>query len=152
MNDLLLSGPKARRATLRKLLSTGAATTQTELCEMLAQRGHRATQSTISRDLKLLGAERRHTDDGTVVYRIPPRPRRGLSPEMVTAIEHNEIAVVIRTEIGRAQAVGLDLDAMGDPDVLGTIAGDDTVLVIPRSIQHTQTLAGRLRRLVGLGT
>jgi transcriptional regulator of arginine metabolism len=150
MNDLLLSGPKARRATLRKLLSTGAATTQTELCEMLAQRGHRATQSTISRDLKLLGAERRHTDDGTIVYRIQPRPRRGLSGEMVTSIEHNEIVVVIRTEIGRAQAVGLDLDAMGDADILGTLAGDDTVLVIPRSTQRTTALAGRLKRMVGM--
>ena len=145
----LLHGPKARRAALRKLLSTGAATTQTELCEMLAQRGHRATQSTVSRDLKLLGAERRHTDDGTIVYRIPPRPRRGLSPDMVTGVEHNEIVVVVRTEIGRAQAVGLDLDALADPDILGTLAGDDTVLVIPRSITQSAALAGRLRRLIG---
>lgn len=151
MNDMLLSGPKARRAALRKLLSSGAATTQTELCEMLAQRGHRATQSTVSRDLKLLGAERRQTDDGTVVYRIPPRPRRGLSPDMVTSVEHNEIVLVIRTEIGRAQAVGLDLDAMGDPEIMGTLAGDDTVLVIPRSTGNVAGLAVRLRRLCGIG-
>jgi transcriptional regulator of arginine metabolism len=149
MTDSLMTGAKARRAALRKLLSTGAATTQTELCDALARRGHQATQSTVSRDLKLLGAERRHAEDGSIVYRIPPRPRRGLSAEMVTGIEHNEAMVVIRTEVGRAQAVGLDLDAMGDEDVLGTLAGDDTVLVIPRSTARVAALAARLRRMVG---
>ncbi len=151
MVDSLMTGPKARRAALRKLLSTGAATTQSELCEMLARRGHQATQSTVSRDLKLLGAERRHAEDGSIVYRIPPRPRRGLSADMVTNIEHNETVIVIRTEIGRAQAVGLDLDALGDRDVMGTLAGDDTVLVIPRSTTRIPALLARLRRLVGSG-
>jgi transcriptional regulator of arginine metabolism len=151
MSESLMTGPKARRSALRKLLSTGAATTQAELCEMLSARGHQATQSTVSRDLKLLGAERRHAEDGSIVYRIPPRPRRGLSADMVMAIEYNEAVVVIRTEIGRAQAVGFDLDALGDRDVLGTLAGDDTVLVIPRSTTRIPNLVARLGRLVGLG-
>ena len=145
-----LTGPKARRAALRKLLTGGAASTQTELCEMLASRGHATTQSTVSRDLKLLGAERIVAEDGTIAYRLASRSRTGLSPDMVNSIEHNEAIVVIRTDVGRAQAVGLDLDALGLPDVLGTVAGDDTVLVVPRSITRTAALAQAIRHTVGL--
>ena len=120
------------------------------MCTLLADRGHPTTQSTVSRDLKLLGAERVITDDGEVAYRLPAGGRRGLAPDMVTAIDHNEAMVVIRTEIGRAQAVGFDLDALGLAEVMGTLAGDDTVLVVPRSITQTAHLAEQLRRMVGL--
>jgi len=114
---------------------------------MLAERGHPTTQSTVSRDLKLLGAERLVGDDGTVAYRLVTRARTGLSPDMVIGIDHNEAMVVIRTEIGRAQAVGFDLDALGLPDIIGTLAGDDTVLVIPRTITRTDVLAATIRTM-----
>lgn len=145
-----ITGPKARRSTLRKLLSGTTASTQAELCDMLAERGHPTTQSTVSRDLKLLGAERIIGEDGTIAYRLATRARTSLSPDMVTSIENNEAMVVIRTEIGRAQAVGFDLDALGLPDVIGTLAGDDTVLVVPRSLQRTEALVDTLRKLAGL--
>lgn len=145
-----ITGPKARRSALRKLLAGATASTQAELCNQLAERGHPTTQSTVSRDLKLLGAERIVGEDGTIAYRLATRPRTGLSPDMVTGIEFNEAMVVIRTEIGRAQAVGLDLDALALPDVMGTLAGDDTVLVVPRSITRTTALAESIRKLVGL--
>ncbi|MBL4689338.1 MAG: hypothetical protein JKY37_32405 [Nannocystaceae bacterium] len=145
-----ITGPKARRSTLRKLLAGGVANTQGELCTLLAERGHPTTQSTVSRDLKLLGAERVVGDDGTVGYRLTTRVRGGVSPDMIIGVEHNEAMVVIRTEIGRAQAVGLDLDALGLPDVMGTVAGDDTVLVVPRSIHRTDALADAIRQMAGL--
>jgi transcriptional regulator of arginine metabolism len=69
---------------------------------------------------------------------------------MVVGIDHNEVAIVIRTRVGRAQAVGLELDALRVAGVLGTLAGDDTVVVIPKSIAQTVDLARRLRELVGL--
>lgn len=139
---------RQRRAVLRELLASGRAATQGELCELLAARGHVATQSTVSRDLKRLGAQRTVGPDGATTYRLEARP--GLPAGMVLAVEHNEAMVVLRTEIGRAQAVGLDLDALEHPDVLGTLAGDDTVLVVPRSIERTRSLAQALRSLAGL--
>ncbi|MEM6993230.1 MAG: hypothetical protein AAF721_22140 [Myxococcota bacterium] len=145
-----ITGPKARRSALRKLLAGGVATTQGELCALLAERGHATTQSTVSRDLKLLGAERVVAEDGTVGYRLATRARAGVSPDMITSVEHNEAMVVIRTGIGRAQAVGLDLDALGLADVMGTVAGDDTVLVVPRSVHRTAALADAIRTMVGL--
>jgi transcriptional regulator of arginine metabolism len=69
---------------------------------------------------------------------------------MIDRIDHNESMVVIRTKIGRAQAVGVEVDGLKDPDVLGTLAGDDTVIVVPRSAAATTKLAARLRELVGL--
>lgn len=146
-----MESSKTRRAALRKLLAMGQASTQDELCRMLSERGHRATQSTVSRDLKLLGAQRIQREGGEYGYHLRTAAPSGFPADMVVGIEHNETAIVIRTRVGRAQAVGLELDAMRVPGVLGTLAGDDTVLVIPRSVAHTIDLATRLRDLVGLG-
>lgn len=143
---------KARRAALRKLLLSGSPGTQMELCERLAERGFTATQSTVSRDLKLLGAERVIREDGDFAYVLRTGPPGPFPADMVLAVEHNECLVVVRTRVGRAQAVGLDLDAMRLPNMIGTLAGDDTVLVIPRSVHATADLARQLRELTGLAT
>lgn len=146
-----MESSKSRRSALRKLLAMGEASTQTELCRMLAERGHRVTQSTVSRDLKLLGAHRIQRDDGELVYHLRGSTIGGFPAEMVVAVDHNEAMIVIRTRVGRAQAVGLELDALKWSSVLGTLAGDDTVLVIPKSLTQTLELARRLRELAGLG-
>jgi transcriptional regulator of arginine metabolism len=141
---------KARRAVLQELLSGGKASTQAELCELLAARGHAATQSTVSRDLKRLGAQRAVGADGEPVYRLGAGgPTRGLSRGMVTRIEHNECLVVLRTPVGRAQVVGIELDDLEHPEILGTLAGDDTVLVVPRSVGRIGELVQALRVLTG---
>jgi transcriptional regulator of arginine metabolism len=142
-----MSETHERRKVLRQLLLAGSAgSTQAQLVAALADQGFGTTQSTISRDLKLLGAERRVREDGSWVYRLEPGP--GVFPVgMVVAVEHNEVLVIVRTRVGRAPAVGLELDALGHPDVLGTIAGDDTVLVIPRSIKRVAELALALAAL-----
>jgi transcriptional regulator of arginine metabolism len=145
-----MESSKARRGALRKLLAMGQASTQDELCKMLADRGHRAMQSTVSRDLKLLGAQRVQREGGEYVYHLRTAAPSGFPTDMVVGIDHNEVAIVIRTRVGRAQAVGLELDALRVAGVLGTLAGDDTVVVIPKSIAQTVDLARRLRELVGL--
>lgn len=147
-----MSSSKSRRLALRELLLAGRPGTQIELCRALAARGFAATQSTISRDLKVLGAARVLRDDGDFGYSLRSAPRGAFPGEMIVAVQHNETAIVVRTRVGRAPAVGLELDAMGHDDILGTIAGDDTVLVIPRSIAATPRLAEHLRRLAGIET
>lgn len=142
---------KVRRTALQELLSGGRASTQAELCELLAEQGHPATQSTVSRDLKRLGAQRSVGADGVPVYRLGGSPpRQGLSAQMVLGIEHNECLVVLRTPAGMAPAVGIELDELGHADVLGTLAGDDTVLVVPRSVGRIGELVQDLRALAGL--
>jgi transcriptional regulator of arginine metabolism len=146
-----MSETRERRQILRQLLLEGnGGSTQAQLVEALAeQHGIATTQSTVSRDLKYLGAERRLRDDGTPVYRLDPGP--GVFPiGMVVAVEHNEMLIVVRTRVGRAPAVGIEIDALELDEVLGTIAGDDTVLVIPRSMALVDALAAKLRELAEL--
>ena len=145
-----MTSAKARRLTLRQLLLGGQTGTQQELCDRLADRGFVATQSTVSRDLKVLGAQRVLRDDGHFAYHLRGNGRGAFPTEMILAVDHNETTVVVRTKVGRAQAVGLDLDDMNHADILGTLAGDDTVLVVPRSIKETAALARSLRELAGL--
>lgn len=147
-----MESAKARRSALRKLLAVGQATSQDELVRLLGERGHSVTQSTVSRDLKLLGAQRVQQSNGEYGYQLrQTHAPSGFPIEMVVGVEHNEVCVVVRTKVGRAQAVGLELDALRLAGVLGTIAGDDTVVVIPRSIAQADELARRLRALVGGG-
>ncbi|MFO7563952.1 MAG: arginine repressor [Enhygromyxa sp.] len=143
MNDT-----KHRRKLLRQLLLSGkGGSSQAQLAEALAERGITTTQSTISRDLKLLGAQRRVRDDGSSVYRLESAGETSFPAAMVLSVEHNETMIVIRTRVGRAPAVGLELDGLRHLEILGTIAGDDTVLVIPRSVARIAELAGELSEL-----
>jgi transcriptional regulator of arginine metabolism len=146
-----MSETKQRRKTLRQLLLSGrGGSTQTQLVEALAERGLAATQSTISRDLKLLGAQRRVRDDGSFVYRLESERDSKFPAGMVLTVEHNEAVIVIRTRVGRAPAVGIELDDLRHGEILGTIAGDDTVIVIPRSLARISELASALAELAEL--
>ncbi len=145
-----MKGAKARRLALKQLLLSGQTGTQQELCDLLGGRGFEATQSTISRDLKALGAQRRQRADGEFAYHLHAATSTAFDADMVQEVACNEQMIIMRTRIGRAQAVGLDLDAMRHPDILGTLAGDDTVLVIPRTVERVHALAATLRELSGL--
>ncbi|EDM75560.1 transcriptional regulator, ArgR [Plesiocystis pacifica SIR-1] len=146
-----MSATKERRKTLRQLLLSGlGGSTQAQLADALAERGIVTTQSTISRDLKLLGAQRRIREDGSFVYRLETGGRTSFPSGMVLAVEFNEVMIVVRTRVGRAPAVGIELDGLRHPDILGTVAGDDTVLVVPRSTRHIERLARVLIELAEL--
>lgn len=145
-----MKGAKARRLALRQLLLSGQTGTQQELCDLLRSRGFEATQSTISRDLKALGAQRTQRGDGEFAYHLQTETSAAFDADMVQAVLCNEAIILMRTSIGRAQAVGFDLDAMRHPDILGCLAGDDTVLVIPTSVHRVEALATLLRELSGL--
>jgi transcriptional regulator of arginine metabolism len=146
-----VSETKHRRKLLRQLLlSGGGGSSQAQLVEALAERGVVTTQSTVSRDLKLLGAQRRVRDDGSLVYRLESASHNSFPAQMVLSVEHNEVMVVVRTRVGRAPAVGLELDGLRHPDILGTIAGDDTVLVIPRSVARVAELCAAISELAEL--
>jgi transcriptional regulator of arginine metabolism len=146
-----VSETKQRRKLLRQLLLAGrGGSTQAQLVDALAERGIQTTQSTVSRDLKLLGAQRRVRDDGSFVYRLESAGQTNFPASMVVSVEHNETVVVVRTRVGRAPAVGLELDRLRHPDILGTLAGDDTVMVIPRSIGRVAQLANAISELAEL--
>ena len=124
-----------RRQRLIELLRQGVAATQEEIGERLATDGFSATQATISRDLDDVGAVRRH-ENGRIVYAMPDRngPPDGFGKrifaELVRTVSSSGNLVVVRTYPGMAPTVGAVLDQAAVPGVLGTVAGDDTVLVV----------------------
>ncbi len=151
----------ARHAAIVELLEGRPVSSQTELGRLLADKGIHVTQATLSRDLEELGAYKVRNAHGTA-YAVPPegQPVPG-SPEAVDArlgrlleelcisAEATGPVVVVRTPPGGAQLLASALDRSGIPEVAGTIAGDDTVLLVTRTpaTPVAGALAERLLRL-----
>lgn len=125
-----------RLEALKKLLLEGKLSTQEELRERLEKQDFSVNQSTISRDLRRLGAVRATDALGRTVYRLPDvveaAPATALS-EMVVEIATNGSLIVIRTAVGSAPLVARHLDRTRPKGILGTLAGDDTIFVAPSS-------------------
>jgi transcriptional regulator of arginine metabolism len=123
---------KDRIEVLRSLLAEGKLSTQDELRMKLEKARFRVTQSTISRDLRKLGAVRAVDHEGNTVYRLPDAAEvvsASVSPEIVLNVQANDNLVVIHTVPGGAHMVARHIDMRRTADFLGTIAGDDTVFV-----------------------
>jgi transcriptional regulator of arginine metabolism len=155
----------ARHQRISELLGRRAVHSQPELAELLAEDGVAVTQATLSRDLDELGAVKVRTGSG-LVYALPAEggdrtPRAAVSQEVLDArlarltaellvtAESSANLVVLRTPPGAAQFLASAIDHAVLPEVLGTIAGDDTVLVITRASDGGAALADRLMARAG---
>ena len=153
-----LATKAARHGRITELIRNNVVRSQTELAELLAVSGLQVTQATLSRDLEELGALKlRGVDGGAPVYRIPedggPRPMEGgtsrlsrLLGELLLSYEGSGNLAVLRTPPGAAQSLASAIDRASLVDVIGTIAGDDTILVVARDgltgAEVGRTLAG----------
>jgi transcriptional regulator of arginine metabolism len=157
----------ARQARIRELIEARQVTSQTQLAALLAEGGVDVTQATLSRDLEELGAVKlRGADGAPASYVLPPenaplRPAQATSNparltrmlgDLLIAAEGSANLAVLRTPPGAAQFLASALDKVALPDVMGTIAGDDTLLVVSRQADGGPALAGRLRALAERGT
>jgi len=136
-----------RLSVLRKLLESGKNSTQEELRDMLESKGHDVNQSTISRDLRKIGAIKGTDSKGRTVYRLSDTYSEATFvsqsvPELISSISHNDTMIVIHTSPGSASLVARHLDINRPGGILGTIAGDDTIFVAPgKEISIKQTIA-----------
>lgn len=146
-----------RHRRIVELLSRGPVHSQAELARLLSDDGLAVTQATLSRDLDELGAVRIRDTDGSLVYAVPaeggdrtPRaPGPGtnatrlarIAEELLVSAEASANLVVLRTPPGAAQFFASAVDQAALPDLLGTIAGDDTVLVITRDPEGGAAIA-----------
>lgn len=147
---------EARREAIRRLIRGRTVATQEDLRGMLAAQGFEVTQGTLSRDLARLGARRAPGAGGGTVYELPseggaaPGGRLEALDPLVRGVRDNGALVVVHTTPGAASAVALALDQARLPEVLGTIAGDDTVFVAPlqaaSASRLTRVLQGLLRK------
>jgi len=140
-----------RQHRVAQLLEANAVTSQSQLVELLAAEGVVATQATVSRDLDELGAVK-------VVYAVPQFEDR-VAPEdhlrrifgdWVVEVGHSANLVVVRTPPGSAHVVASAIDRAGLDDIVGTVAGDDTILVVAADGIGGAKVAKRLSTLAGL--
>lgn len=120
-----------RLEVLRNLLAEGKLSTQDELRMKLENMKFRVTQSTISRDLRRIGAVRAIDANGNTVYRLPGGAGAEVAPDsdIVRNVQANNSMIVIHTVPGAASMVARQIDFLRSPSFIGTIAGDDTVFV-----------------------
>ena len=147
-----------RLAVLAQMLSGRRFSSQEELGRALARSGVEVTQATLSRDLRSLGVIRRPDPDGRPVYELPGPPREQMDRHrqaldlkaFVNEIRVAQNLVVVMTPPGHAHGVGRAIDLAGFEGFVGSVAGDDTILVIMndsaaarRLKRHLDTLSGR---------
>lgn len=157
----------ARQQLMIDLLSRNAVRSQGDLVDLLDAQGVVATPSTVSRDLVELDAVRVRNGDGTLVYAVPseggdrtPRPAEDsaaaqnrlqrLFRELLVSADASANLVVLRTPPGAAQFLASAIDHVAQPDLLGTIAGDDTVLLICRGPKGGNEIAHKFTTLADL--
>jgi transcriptional regulator of arginine metabolism len=146
---------QARHFAIKEILAAGPVASQDELRRRLAKRGCRVTQATLSRDLKNLGVAWIAGAGGGYYSLQPAGEVRALRPLVgaeVVAIQANEGMIVIHTLPGAANTVGEYIDVLRHPGIIGTVAGDNTVLVIPKSQRRTSLVEEYLKNKLIEGT
>ena len=136
---MAVTDARQRITVLRKLLADGKISTQEELADELRRQKFDITQSTISRDLRRLGAVKAVDGSGNTVYRLS-QDFSATAANFVSSLKHllidithNDSIIVIHTAAGSANLVARHLDQIRPVGILGTIAGDDTIFVAPIS-------------------
>lgn len=148
-----------RQHRVARLLEQHAVSSQAQLVELLAGEGVAATQATVSRDLEDLGAVKVRVRGGEATYAIPELPTEQVAPyehlrrvlgEWVVEVAPSANLVLLRTPPGSAHVVASALDRSGLAGVLGTVAGDDTLLVVVAEGCSGASMAADLAELAGL--
>lgn len=145
-----------RQAEILRIISEVEVETQEQLLDELAQRGIRATQATISRDIKQLHLIKELTGHGAYKYVVSDRKTslnfaerlRTIFRECVTSFDYAQNIVVINTMPGLASAAGAALDGMDIPEMVGSLAGDDTAILIMRTTADAEKFCQRIHEML----
>lgn len=140
-----------RHFAIKQIISQQIVSSQDDLCVELEKTGIEITQATLSRDLKEMGIYRVNTPTG-LRYIIPTQSDgqqlRSLVSYEVENIQSNEAMVVVKTLPGRAQGVAEIIDSLKNPDILGTLAGDNTVFIAPVSVIRIYAIVEAINKLI----
>jgi transcriptional regulator of arginine metabolism len=144
----------ARQRRIVELVTRAPVHSQSELAKLLADEGVTVTQATLSRDLEELGASKVRDASGGLVYAVDPeggtvgddRLARVLA-DLLVSVEPSGNLVVVRTPPGGAHLLGSAIDRSRLTEIIGTVAGDDTLLLVTRAAQGGAAVAAHLLRL-----
>jgi len=139
-----------RHIKIREIIATRDIETQEELVEELKRAGYNVTQATVSRDIKELHLVKVPTNNGRYKYSLPADKRfnplqklKRMLTESFVGIEKSENLIVMKTLPGNAHAVGALIDNLDWPEIIGTIAGDDTILIVCRDREKVPDIINR---------
>ncbi len=151
-----MSKKEDRQEAILELVGREAIASQEELRQRMAAQGWHVTQATLSRDLRELGVVRAPTDEGAR-YVMPDRlavddkPKLdNILPQLFDSVDGVGELLVVKTLASGAQPVSEAIDSQGWPEVIGTLAGENTILIICRSAEARAALADRIQRLAGV--
>lgn len=135
---------------IRKILGESKNSTQQELCESLEKVGYEVNQSTISRDLRKIGAVKIVDQQGRTTYKLTEtETEKSIMGQsfisLVRNISHNGSMIVISTSPGSASLVARHLDILRPQGILGTIAGDDTIFIAPFKVSEIKKTMNSIR-------
>ena len=148
-----------RQHRVIQILEQHAVASQGQLVQLLADAGLDATQATVSRDLEEIGAVKVRAAGGESIYAVPELPKDRVAPgehlrrvlgDWVVEVAASANLVVVRTPPGSAHVVASALDRASLPEIVGTVAGDDTIMVVASERVGGAKLARRLSSLAGL--
>jgi transcriptional regulator of arginine metabolism len=148
-----MAKPSTMLEGLKKLLIEGSASTQEDIKQHLTKLGFDVNQAKISRLLRKIGAIKASNEFGQVVYCLPKEPAppqaKSTLANLIIDIEANETVIVIHTSPGSASLFGRLIDHnLAKLGVLGTVAGDDTLFVMPRSIKQIDQVLSEIKELL----
>lgn len=145
-----------RHAAILDLVRTRSVPSQEVLRELLCERGIEVAQATLSRDIRELGLVKVPDEQGDYVYTVPshqtdPTPTLArLLPSLYLGADGVGNLLIVRTLTGGAQPIAVALDREEWPEVVGTIAGDDSILLVLRQPEHLAAITRRLEEIAGL--
>lgn len=145
-----------RHAKILEIIGKNDVETQEELSELLEREGFQVTQATVSRDIRELKLTKVSLNSGKQKYASILESSADLSQKYIRVLKDGfasmdmaQNILVVRTVSGMAMAVAAALDSVNFPEIVGTIAGDDTVMCAVRSVEENVQLMDRIRRMVG---
>ena len=148
-----------RHNKIKELIQKRKIDTQNALADALNADGFKVTQATVSRDIKELGLIKILSDDGGYKYALPVKTVETLNIsskvinvfcESVISIEYSQNILVVKTLSGSANAAGALIDKLNIPEIMGCIAGDDTILVVVSSSNAAPLVVDKLKKIVYL--
>lgn len=147
---------RERHAQILEILRENRVTSQEALRELLQERGIEVTQATLSRDIRELRLVKVPGAEGTGYYSLPEEwestpPLESLLPTLFLSADGVDHLLVIHTMKGGAQTVAAAIDWEEWPEVVGTLAGDDTILIVLRDASSLPALRARVERMAGMG-
>ncbi|MCM1126587.1 MAG: arginine repressor [Lachnospiraceae bacterium] len=147
---------KSRHQKIKELVEQYQIETQEELADKLTEAGYAVTQATVSRDIRELKLSKIPLGDGHQMYTILEHDDRHLGDKYIRVLKDGFVSMdmaqnilVIKTVSGMAMAVAAAVDAMKFKEIVGSIAGDDTIMMAVRTVEDTQVVMEKLRRAIG---